>query len=94
MCARQITDEQLSVRIRQVHEATHRVYGSRRMRAELAEQGSSCGRKGVVRLMRKLGLQARRRHRTVTTDSQHGVPVAPNTRRVGILAHQLQTPSG
>jgi putative transposase len=95
MCARQITDEQLSVRIRQVHAATHRVYGSRRIRAELAEQGSSCGRKRVVRLMRKLGLQARRRpHRTVTTDSQHGDPVAPNTRRIGILAHQLQTPSG
>ena len=78
MCARQIADEQLSARIRQVHAATHQVYGSRRIRADLAEQGSSCGRKRVVRLMRKLGLQARRRHRTFTTDSQHGDPVAPN----------------
>ena len=79
MCARQIADERLSARIQQVHEATHQVYGSRRMRAELAEQGSSYGRKRVVRLMRKRGLQARRRrHRTVTTDSQHGDPVAPN----------------
>jgi putative transposase len=57
------------------------------MRAELAEQGSSCGRKRVVRLMRTLGLKTRRRrHRTVTTDSQHHDPVAPNTRRIGILA--------
>jgi putative transposase len=51
--ARQIADERLSARIRQVHEATHQVYGSRRMRAELAEQGRSCGRKRVVRLMRQ-----------------------------------------
>ena len=77
--ARQIADERLSVRIRQVHEATHQIYGSRRIRAELAEQGSSCGRKRVVRLMRQHGLKARRRrHRTVTTDSQHSDPVVPN----------------
>jgi putative transposase len=77
--ARQIADEQLSIRIRQVHEATHQIYGSRRIRAELAEQGNSCGRKRVVRLMRQNSLQARRRrHRTVTTDSQHSDPVAPN----------------
>jgi transposase InsO family protein len=77
--ARQMADERLSARIGQVHEATHQIYGSRRIRAELAEQGSSCGRKRVVRLMRKLGLQARRRrHRSVRTDSQHSAPVAPN----------------
>ena len=79
VCARQIADERLSARIHQVHEATHQIYGSRRIRAELAAQGSSCGRKRVVRLMRNLGLKARqRRHRTVTTDSQHCDPVAPN----------------
>lgn len=62
-----------------MHDATHQIYGSRRIRAELAEQGSSCGRKRVVRLMRQHGLKARRRrHRTVTTDSQHCDPVAPN----------------
>jgi transposase InsO family protein len=77
--ARQIADEQLSVGIRRAHEAAHQIYGSRRIHAELAEQGGSCGRKRVVRLMRKLGLKARRqRHRTVTTDSQHSDPVAPN----------------
>jgi putative transposase len=77
--ARQVADERLSAHIRQVHTATHQVYGSRRIRAELADQGQSCGRKRVVRLMRKLGLRGRRRyHRTNTTDSQHTDPVAPN----------------
>lgn len=77
--ARQMADERLSVRIRQVHEAAHQISGSRRIRAELAEQGRLCGRKRVVRLMHQHGLKARhRRHRTVTTDSQHSDPVAPN----------------
>ncbi len=87
--ARQIADERLSARIGQVHEATHQIYGSRRIRAELAEQGSSCGRKRVVRLMRQHGLKARRRrHRTVTTDSQHSDPVAPN-----LLDRQFSAPA-
>jgi putative transposase len=77
--ARQLADERLSACIQQVHRATHQIYGSRRIRAELAEQGSSCGRKRVVRLMRELGLKARcPQHRTVTTDSQHHDPVVPN----------------
>ena len=74
----QIVDERLSIRIRQVHEATHQIHGSRCIRAKLAEQGSSCGRKRVVRLMRQLGLQGRRgRYRRVTTDSEHSDPVVP-----------------
>jgi len=55
------------------------MYRSRRIRAELAEQGQSCGRKRVVQLMRNLQLRSRPRcHRTVTTDSQHSNPVAAN----------------
>lgn len=76
---RQQEDELLAERIHQVHQASHQIYGSRRIRAELAEQGLSCGRKRVVRLMRTLQLHSRpRRHRTVTTDSQHSDPVAAN----------------
>ncbi len=58
---RQQADEALASRIRQVHQATHRIYGSRRIRAELVEQGQPCGRKRVMRLMRQLGLSSRRR---------------------------------
>ena len=72
-------DEQLARRIQQVHQTCHQIYGSRRMRAELAEQGQSCGRKRVVRLMRKLLICSKpRRHRISTTDSQHTDPVATN----------------
>ena len=77
--ARQITDEALSVRFRQVYQASHQIYGSRRIQADLADEGWSCGRQRGVRLMRKQNLSGRRRrHRTVTTDSQHSDSVAPH----------------
>jgi putative transposase len=72
-------DELLALRIQQVHRASHQIYGSRRIRAELAAHGQSCGRKRVVRLMPKLGFCSKpRRHRISTTDSQHSDPVAAN----------------
>lgn len=72
-------DEELVRRIRQVHQVSHQIYGSWRIQAELAEQGVVFSRKRVVRLMQGEGIQARRRRRhTVTTDSRHSDPVAPN----------------
>ena len=76
---RALANEQLATRIRQAHETSHHIYGSRRIQAELVGQGEECGRKRVVRLMRLLGVCSRtpRRH-TRTTDSQHAHPVAEN----------------
>ena len=70
-------DEVLASRIQQVHQVSHQIYSSRRIQAELADQGAACSRKRVVRLMQQRGIHARRRRRhTVTTDSQHADPVA------------------
>jgi putative transposase len=72
-------DEVLASRIQQAHQASHQIYGSRRIQAELAEQGMACSRKRIVRLMHREGIRSRsRRRHTVTTDSQHSDPVAPN----------------
>lgn len=50
-----------------------------RIHAVLQTQGKKCGRKRIARLMRQAGLNAKaRRHRTSTTDSRHGSPVADN----------------
>jgi putative transposase len=45
----------------------------------LHAQGIACGQKRVARLMRELGISAQRpKHRTITTHSAKGVPVAAN----------------
>src|SRR5215471_9939780 len=56
-----------------------KLYGSPRLYVELHEQGISCSRKRVARLMREQGLCARRtRHHTQTTRQAAGARVAPN----------------
>jgi transposase InsO family protein len=62
-------------------QAQHRGrYGSPRMHAALRAEGRSVSRGRVERLMRRHGIRAAasRRFRPVTTDSRHGLPVAPN----------------
>jgi putative transposase len=67
-CARRLHDERLLERIREIHQANRRVYGSPRVHAELVlGEGERVGRKRVERLMRQAGLSglvARRRGRT------------------------------
>ena len=72
-------DRRLKVLIRAIHRQSRKSYGAPRIHVELVEQGETCGRHRVARLMREAGLQgARRRRYRVTTDSHHTLPVAPN----------------
>jgi putative transposase len=79
--AQLVSDERaLVAQISSVFEESRRTYGSPRVTAALRQQGIACNRKRVARLMRKHGLVAKYRHRrrVKTTDSRHGLPVAPN----------------
>jgi putative transposase len=77
--ARAQRDARLRVEIAASHSASRRTYGSPRILRDLREDGHRVSRKRVARLMRELGLAGRRKRRfRVTTDSQHGLPVAPN----------------
>lgn len=59
--------------------ASGRSYGSRRVRAALAVQGTMAGRYRVRTIMRKQGLRPVWRRKFVhTTDSKHDLPVASN----------------
>jgi transposase InsO family protein len=77
--ARAVEDRAVAAEIRTAHEDSRGRYGSPRVHAALRAHGRRVGRKRVARLMRGMGLSARRKRRfRRTTDSKHAYPVAPN----------------
>lgn len=77
--ARALEDRALASEIQAAHQASRGRYGSPRVHAELRARGHRVARKRVARLMRQLGLAARRKRRfRRTTDSRHAFPIAPN----------------
>jgi len=78
--AREADDAQLSKRIRAIHSASRCTYGSPRVHRGLRRDGIRVGRKRVERIMQRDGLRGRIRRRfRRTTDSNHSLPVAPNS---------------
>jgi putative transposase len=78
-CRRKREDAHLTQEIRQVFEKHQGRYGAPRVYRDLYDEGISCSRKRVARLMREEKLSAspkRRRVRTTKRDENH--PVAPN----------------
>ena len=78
--ARARADQELSEQIVEIHKKSRETYGSPRIHAALRRQGESCSRKRIARLMRDSGIRAKagRKFRVRTTDSKHGLPVAPD----------------
>ena len=77
---RALIDEVLMVHVRIAFAESGETYGAPRVLQDLREAGLPTSTKRVARLMRAEGLVARprKRRRIVTTDSQHGDPIAPN----------------
>jgi putative transposase len=73
-------EAELRGHIGRIFAARRQVYGAPRVHAELCREGRRHARRRVARLMREMGLQARRGRRRAprTTDSRHDLPVAPN----------------
>lgn len=78
--ARKTADEQLKVRIGEIHAASFGIYGAPRVHAELADTyGIHVGRKRVARLMRELGIQGvSRRGKRKAKKSASEMPAAPD----------------
>jgi putative transposase len=68
-----------SVHLKAAFAASHKAYGSRRLRTAMAERGLAMGRHRVRTLVRINGLRPVWRRKFVhTTDSKHGLAVSPN----------------
>jgi transposase InsO family protein len=75
-------DLRLTKEIKQIFNDHHKRYGSPRVWHELKSLGWRISRKRVERLMRKLGLAARRRIKWAkTTNSNHKLPISENILR-------------
>jgi transposase InsO family protein len=78
-CQRKREDAHLKQEIRQVFEEHSERYGAPRIYRDLHDEGISCSRKRVARLMREEEIAAKRRHsRVITTKRDETHPVAPN----------------
>ena len=75
--------ERLRVAAQAAHHRTRQTYGAECLRKELAADGFRVSLGTVKQVRRELGLrcvQRKRRFRVQTTDSGHGLPIAPNLR--------------
>ena len=76
---RHCSDDALLVHIKVIHTETHGAYGWPRTWRELMARGIRVGKERVQKLMQLHGIRAKGKRRfKVTTDSNHGLPVAPN----------------
>jgi len=77
---RETRRKELAEKIRVVHEASRRIYGSPKIRIELLRQGVKLNRKTVARIMRESSIRSKvtRKFKVRTTDSRHDHPVARN----------------
>jgi putative transposase len=72
-------DRAFSVRIAAHFEANRHVYGTRRLKDCLADEGEQVSRRRIGRLMAEQALRVKTRRKfKATTDSSHGQAVAPN----------------
>ena len=79
-CPEPDQEAELRRTIRRIHLESRGTYGRRRIQAALRREGHVLGMHRLRRLMREMGLQGRLRRRyRRTTDSNHSLPIAPNT---------------
>lgn len=76
---RQELEDQWAERIRDVYDASRRLYGAPRVVSELRAQGHRINRKRVARIMRQRGIIGRhQRKRRNTTRPAPAVPAVPD----------------
>lgn len=76
---REVRKTELVVKIERIHQGSRNTYGSPRVYQTLKGMGEKCSKSMVERLMRESGIRSKMRRKfKATTNSNHGLPVAPN----------------
>lgn len=76
---RQVRQQELLEKVKKIHEDSRGNYGSPRVLRELRKDGVVVNHKTVEELMKKNGIQAKRKKKfKATTNSNHNLPVAEN----------------
>jgi len=76
---RKLENEWLLLRIKKSHEQSRQTYGSVRICKDLREEGETCSRKRVAKLMKQAGIKAKMQKRfKVTTKANKAAIPAPN----------------
>ena len=77
------------MKIQTIYEASRQTYGSPRIHAELKEQGETCSRQRVARLMKQAGIAAKMAKKfKVTTKKNPKAKAAPNLLQQDFTAEQ------
>lgn len=77
--SREQENERLLMKIKTIHKDSRSTYGSPRIHAELREDGETCSRKRVAKIMKKEGIAAKMKKRfKVTTKANPKAIPAPN----------------
>lgn len=76
---RETINQRLMPMIKNIFEQNRKVYGYRRISAELKKRGKSCGKHKTIQLMQRLHIRpAFKRCFQITTDSKHSLPIFTN----------------
>lgn len=77
--ARSRAEGELKAKIQKAHDVSRATYGTKRIQAELAADGTMAGRDHIGRLRREMGLGCKQKRKfKATTNSKHNLPTAPN----------------
>jgi transposase InsO family protein len=86
---RQQEEERLIMKMKAIFEASRQTYGSPRIHADLKEQGETCSRQRVAKLMKKAGIVAKMAKKfKVTTKVNPKAKAAPNLLEQNFTAEQ------
>lgn len=95
MSVRKTEDERIWQKIKQHWENSRKIYGCPRIMAKLRQDGESCGKNRVARIMKKNNIQGagKKRFKVVTTDSNHDLPIADRIFKTEIATEQVVKPN-